>query len=166
MFRKKKRELVKHPHKALTRQCIEVPHGVDVTELAHDMREIMAKNNVLCLAANQVGEKLRVLVVNCEGWNRVLVNPILVKSYGGLSSAIESSRSYPGKQAKMVRPKQIIVACHSVRWKPLHYKLKGLVARAVLHGLDQLNGESPSVRLEKAQDALRGEAGEELLRNE
>lgn len=92
------------------------------------------------LSANQVGELKRIIVIHADGFKQVIINPVIIKTYGGKSTQKEGCLSSPGLQVVKVRFKQIIVEGFDENWKPIKRKLKGLAARCVQHEIDHLNG--------------------------
>lgn len=125
-------------------QCVEVEQNdPDIKSLLLSMWVIMYQGKGCGLAANQIGSNKRVIVVdNGSGLKLALINPVIVKRYGGKSTLKEGCLSFPGKQALVVRDKQIIVEALDQNFKPIRRKLKGLASRIVQHEVDHLNGIS------------------------
>ena len=109
--------------------------------LLHVMWTVMYKNNGIGLAAPQLGELHRVIVIDAGGFKQSIINPVITRRYGGkVTSKNEGCLSYPGKKRTIVRDKQIAVKGFDQNWKSIKFKLKGLAAIAVQHEVDHLDG--------------------------
>lgn len=106
------------------------------------MWQVMYHGKGIGLAANQIGETRRIIVIHAKGFKQAIVNPVITKSYGGKVMNQEGCLSFPGRTAKILRSKQIIVEGFDQDWKPVKRKLKGLTAYCVQHEVDHLNGVS------------------------
>ncbi len=124
----------------LTMRAQEVADKDSVTLLIGAMWAVMYHNKGIGLAANQLGQLDRVIVVHANGFKQAIINPIITKSYGGKTLNREGCLSFPGLQTKVIRHKQIIVEGYDANWKPVKRKLKGLAAYCVQHEVDHLNG--------------------------
>jgi peptide deformylase len=128
------------PHQMLRATCKPVDPNDNIGPILDDMWELMYASKGCGLAANQVGVDLRMVVVHAAGYRQEIINPVITKAYGGWVKATEKCLSVPGKQAIMLRYKQIIVEGFDREWKPIKRKLKGPAARCVQHEVDHLNG--------------------------
>ena len=101
-----------------------------IRELLNDMLETMHKYNGVGLAAPQVGILKRVIVIDLYDDNGPLklVNPKIVKTKG--------SQEY----AKMIRPEEIVAEALDENGKKVKIKAKGLLAQAICHEVDHLDG--------------------------
>jgi len=117
-----------------------VPEKENVIALISAMFLTMRSHQGIGLAANQVGELKRVIVIGNSGFNQAIINPVIIKRYGRKGVSCEGCLSYPGKVVKMKRYKQIIVEGFDQDWQPVRFKLKGLNAYIVQHEVDHLNG--------------------------
>ena len=110
--------------------------------LVEDMIETMHKYNGLGLAAPQVGILKRVIVVDLYDNNGpiALINPV-IKKEKGTQIVEEGCLSFPNKFAKVERPEQIIVEALNVEGQKVKVRGKGLLAQALSHEIDHLNGE-------------------------
>ncbi len=120
--------------------ALEVPEGENVNELISAMFLTMRKNNGVGLAANQVGELKRVIVIGIDGFQQEFINPVITKRYGNKGKSVEGCLSFPGQVVKMKRYKRIIVEGFDRDWQPIKRKLKGFTAYCVQHEVDHLNG--------------------------
>ena len=111
--------------------------------LVQDMIETMHKFNGVGLAAVQVGVLKRILVIHTDYEKEepiVLINPEIVKQ-NGAQTVEEGCLSFPNKFAKVVRPEEITVKGLDENGKSVTITGKGLLAQALSHEIDHLNGE-------------------------
>lgn len=94
------------------------------------------------LAANQIGLNKRIIVINVNGLKQEFINPVIVKTVGQKSQSIEGCLSFPFKEVRMLRYKQIIVDGFDRNWQPIRRKLKNLAACVVQHEIDHLDGKT------------------------
>ena len=100
--------------------------------LIDDMIETMYKYNGVGLSAVQVGVLKRVVVIDIEDGEgaRVFINPKIE----------EGCLSFPNEYAKVVRPKELTVEALDREGKKFKLKAKDLLAQAVAHEVDHLDG--------------------------
>lgn len=114
-----------------------------VRELVKDMIETMHKYDGVGLAAVQVGILKQIVVIDTyeEGSPvYVLINPKIVKTKG-LREVEEGCLSFPNKFAKVERPEEVVARALDENGKKIEIKAKGLLAQAICHEVDHLNGE-------------------------
>ena len=111
-------------------------------ELIDDMIETMHKYNGVGLAAVQVGILKRIVVIDLydDKGPIVLINPRILKTKGE-QEVEEGCLSFPNKFAKIVRPAEVVVEYLDRNRKKVKLKAKELLAQAVSHELDHLEGE-------------------------
>ncbi|MGI6117966.1 MAG: peptide deformylase [Bilifractor sp.] len=108
--------------------------------LAADMLETMYKENGVGLAAPQVGILRRMFVVDVDRENSyVFINPEILETSGSQTGE-EGCLSLPGKCGKVTRPNYVKVRATDIRGKQFEMEAEGLLARAILHENDHLNG--------------------------
>ena len=112
-----------------------------IQTLIDDMIETMYKYNGVGLAAVQVGILKRVVVIDIEDGEgvRVLINPKITKSKGE-QEVDEGCLSFPNQFAKVIRPKEVTVEALDRNGKKIVIKAKDLLAQAICHELDHLEG--------------------------
>lgn len=110
--------------------------------LIDDMIETMHKYNGVGLAAVQVGVLKRVVVIDLYDDNGpiVLINPVIIKTKGE-QEVDEGCLSFPNKFAKVLRPEEVIAEFTNREGKRIRVKAKELLAQAIMHETDHLNGE-------------------------
>ena len=126
--------------------------------LAEDMIDTMIEAEGIGLAAPQVGEAVRLYVVNlgaispelfrdlkgpslAEGPDHlVLVNPRVVKQEG-TQTGDEGCLSFPDLFEKVSRPDVVRVEATDLDGRPLEIEGSGLLARVLIHEFDHLEGK-------------------------
>jgi peptide deformylase len=112
----------------------------EVKALIADLIETMRFCKGVGLAANQVGIARRVAVVEAEqGQVQVLVNPVLV-SRAGAEKAEEGCLSIPDLYGDVERAATIVVEALDEQGEPRRIEAGGLLARAIQHEIDHLDG--------------------------
>lgn len=111
----------------------------EVQQFIDDLFETMAAAKGVGLAANQVGEALRVAVIDADGQRFAMVNPEVVNP-GPPMTAEEGCLSIPDHFADVKRPGTITLKALGRDGQPFTLEATGLVARAIQHELDHLDG--------------------------
>ena len=116
-----------------------------IQRLIDDMFETMYEAHGVGLAANQVGAPLRICVLGIpkgEGEGRdeyVLINPEWVKK-GGEREVDEGCLSIPGYRGRLTRSEWVKVKGLDRDGNAVRLKGEGLLAQALEHELDHLDG--------------------------
>ena len=112
------------------------------------------------LAAPQIGVSLRVIVISIpETDDIILINPEIVKTSGERRVA-EACLSYPGYHGEIKRAESVTAKGLDRNGKAVRIKGKGLLAQALEHEIDHLNGHLYIDHLESDDDLHgHGEAG-------
>ena len=110
--------------------------------LIDDMIDTMHKYNGVGLAAVQVGILKRVIVIDLydDKGPIALINPIITKTKGE-QEVEEGCLSFPNQFAKVIRPAEITAEYTDRKGKKVKVKAKELLAQAICHEVDHLNGE-------------------------
>lgn len=153
VFRKKhemkKRKILTDPNPILRQetQNVEIFDG-QLQELVDDMIYTMRNADGIGLAAPQIGESKKILVVEYESESdkdnsfplTVLINPKIVNISNEQKFMVEGCLSFPGKELYIKRPNGIAISgCD--RWgKSLTIEATGLFSRALQHEIDHING--------------------------
>lgn len=129
------------------RQVSKPVENVDtgLLKLADDMLETMYDAPGIGLAAIQVGEPLRMLVLDVakeeEGRKpQVFINPKIVASSDSRSTYEEGCLSIPGYYAEVERPAEITVDYVDREGKQQTLAAEGLLATCLQHEIDHLDG--------------------------
>lgn len=136
------RKLRKWPDAALAQPCAPVPVGEDCSALIEEMRYAMHFPLGIGLAANQLGELKRIIIVRvhptCE---LVVINPeICWRSPSHEVLRKEGCLSFPGQVVWVPRNRHVKVTGYDQHWRPFICGGKDLQARALQHEVDHLNG--------------------------
>ncbi len=112
-----------------------------IRQLVDDMLETMRKYNGVGLAAPQVGVLKRIVVIDIDDGNGpfILINPEIIKEKGE-QEVEEGCLSFPNKFAKIIRPAEVTVKALDKNGKEFKLKAKDLLAQAISHEVDHLNG--------------------------
>ena len=125
----------------LTKRCKEVKEMTPRTrELIEDMLDTMYEAGGVGLAASQVGVLNRIVVIDTTGDDpHILINPQIVES-DGEQTGQEGCLSVPGKTGVVTRPSHVKVKAMDAAMKPFEMEGTELLARAICHELDHLDG--------------------------
>ena len=116
----------------------------ELKQFVEDMFATMDDHQGVGLAAPQVGRLRRVFVVDTSGGEdpaerRVLINPEIVETYGEQLGE-EDCLSIPGFRAKVRRPQRVKAKGKDVDGNDIEVEGEDLLARAIVHENDHLNG--------------------------
>lgn len=107
--------------------------------LLRDMADTMYKAEGVGLAAPQVGILRRVVVIDVGKGLIELVNPEII-AVEGEQAGPEGCLSVPGRQGHVVRPNKVTVRAQDRKGKTFEITGEGLLARALCHEIDHLDG--------------------------
>jgi len=130
-----------------------------IRALAADMLDTMHAANGVGLAAQQIGEALQVTVVDVgqvedrpsslsidgretevkEAMPLVLINPEITLGRE-IVSGVEGCLSFPEISAEIDRSEEAVVRAQTLEGSTVELKATGLLARALQHEIDHLNG--------------------------
>ena len=116
------------------------PATKDDLQIGRDLMDTLAANRAGCvgIAANMIGVKKRVIIVNMGLIDVVMFNPVLVKKDSPYETE-ESCLSLVGVR-KTTRYQNIEVEYLDMNWKKQSVKLEGWTAQICQHELDHLEG--------------------------
>lgn len=117
-----------------------------VKAIVADLYDTMYANNGVGLAAPQIGENLRIFVVDCSSGNEPLnpitfINPKIIKKSCACKSH-EGCLSFPEAYTDVKRYANIIVKATDIHGRQFVMEVKDgvLLARAIQHEFDHLDG--------------------------
>ena len=110
-----------------------------------EMLQTMYSAEGIGLAAPQVGIHKQIIVIDIaldqpDEPALVLINPKITQSGMNFCSSEEGCLSIPGVYLEVTRPEQIEVTYKNEQGKPCKLEATGLLARAIQHEMDHLNG--------------------------
>lgn len=123
-----------------------------VRELIEDMLDTMYEANGVGLAAPQVGILKRIVVIDVTGEDPyILINPKILE-VSGEQTGQEGCLSVPGKTGTVTRPNYVKAEAYDVNMNLFQIEGEELLARAICHELDHLDGH---LYVEKVEGELR-----------
>lgn len=171
-------KVVKYGEPVLRKKGAKIENiNAEVKKLIADMFETMYAYKGVGLAAQQVGVALQLTVIDVRGVTDrpsslelngqpadvddfmplVLINPEL-KPVGNPVAGPEGCLSFPEVYADVTRPESVDVNALDKNGKPIAFRCGGLLARAVQHETDHLNGILFIDRMEKkTKEEIRDE---------
>ena len=127
----------------LEKKCREVKEMTPrLRELIDDMLETMYDSQGVGLAAPQVGVLRQIVVIDVgdeDAQPLVLINPKIIEA-DGEQTGPEGCLSVPGKAGQVTRPNHVKVAALNENMEPFEAEGTELLARAICHELDHLQG--------------------------
>jgi len=121
------------------------PTDPETVDLVSDLIDTMRKAKGLGLAAVQIGITKRVFVVDLSALDAsqsptAFINPEIVDVDGQIEIE-EGCLSFPGIYQKIVRPAKLIMRAYNLRGEEFEVEATGMLARALLHESDHLEGK-------------------------
>ena len=126
----------------LNKTCKEVKEITPrIQELIEDMLETMYEANGVGLAAPQVGVLKRIVVIDVTGEDPLmLINPKILET-SGEQTGNEGCLSVPGKTGIVTRPNYVKIQAYNEKMELFELEGMELLARAIFHELDHLDGK-------------------------
>ncbi len=113
----------------------------EITNLIDQMFETMYEENGIGLAGPQIGKNLRLFVIELDDEVRhVFINPQIISTSQETSLYEEGCLSIPGVYEQIERPVKITVQALNEKGKAFTVEAEGLLARAIQHEYDHLEG--------------------------
>ena len=153
-------DIVKYGHPMLRAKGARIEKITpEIRKLIDDMFDTMHAAAGVGLAAQQVGRALQLTVIDVRGAKDrpstlelqgkpadvagymplVLINPE-IRPFGDPAKGPEGCLSFPEIYADITRPEAVEVKALNAEGRPIHFVAGGLLARAVQHEADHLNG--------------------------
>ena len=119
--------------------------------LITDLKETLAKAEGCGLAAPQIGESVRVLIVDgremadvypyLEGFTRVMINPVILEESDRKCEYSEGCLSVPGIYCDVTRPESMTVEYYDEKLEKVTEKFDKFACRMVQHEMSHLDGD-------------------------
>ena len=136
----------------LTKVCKEIKEVTPrIQDLIDDMIETMYEANGVGLAAPQVGILKRIVVIDVGEGPIVMINPTII-AQDGEQTGDEGCLSVPGKAGIVTRPNYVKARFFDENMNECEVEGEELLARAICHELDHLDGH---LYVEKVEGELR-----------
>jgi len=137
-------------------------YDASLHRLLDDLLETMRDAPGIGLAANQIGIALQVAVIEIDGAITELVNPKIVRRSGTMVDW-EGCLSIPGFVAEVARSEKVTVEARDRHGRSFRVKGDELLARALQHEIDHLNGGLYIDYLESLEELVRvGDASDRV----
>jgi len=135
-------QIITYPNPILTKQCqpINKPTDLQIKQLITDMTTLMRAHDGIGLAAPQVGHNLQLFLIEIDHQLTVFINPEIQKLSGKEVRLEEGCLSFPGKYLPIIRPNKVKIKFTDQTGERKILKADGLLARAIQHEFDHLNG--------------------------
>ena len=161
------RNIREYGDEVLGKVCKEVKEMTPRTrELIEDMLDTMYEANGVGLAAPQVGILKRIVVIDTTGEDPyILINPRIVET-SGEQTGQEGCLSVPGKCGIVTRPNYVKCVALDVDMQPIEVEGTELLARAICHELDHLDGHLYVEKVEGDLIDLAAQAQEQEAEDE
>ena len=112
----------------------------DVRNLCQLMVEVMIRANGVGLAAPQIGVSKRIFVMDVDDELYIFINPELVELSEETVESSEGCLSVPGVDATVARSTRAVVEGLNLDGERIRLEGEGIIARAIQHEIDHLNG--------------------------
>lgn len=123
----------------------------DIKVLVKDMFETMYAANGVGLAAPQIGKNIRVVVIDCGDDPIAMINPSIIKM-SGKETGPEGCLSFPGLSENVQRATKVVAEYTDPNDGEVYeIEAEGLLARAIQHETDHLDGVVFVDRMSKAR---------------
>ena len=145
----------------LTKKCREITEITPkIRELAEDMLDTMYEANGVGLAGPQVGVLKRIVVIDIGEGPVVMINPVILETSGEQTGDV-GCLSLPGKAGTVTRPNYVKARAFDRDME--EYEIEGteLMARAICHELDHLDGHMYTEKVEGPLHEVTYESDEE-----
>lgn len=113
----------------------------DVNEIIENLRDTLREAPGIGLAAPQIGVLKKIILIDLKDGSKelLLINPKIIKRSGKERNP-EGCLSYPGFEGIVERPKRVTVKAIDINGKEIEIYGEGLLARALCHEIDHLDG--------------------------
>ena len=151
------------------------PKSEEIQQLVTDMYETLERSEGIGLAAPQVGQSVRVVVINLDllkddypeyaGYIHTFYNPHILEYDGKLETMDEGCLSLPGLHENVKRPTKVHVTYIDDQFQEHDEWVEGYLARVMQHEFDHLDGKVYTDRIQglrkqmlksKLNDLLKG----------
>jgi len=112
----------------------------DIRDICRTMVEVMIRENGVGLAAPQIGVSKRIFVMDVDDEFHVFINPELVERSDETEEMREGCLSVPGVDAPVPRSVRAVVEGLNLEGEQVRLEGEGLIARAIQHEMDHLDG--------------------------
>jgi len=153
------REIIKYPNTLLSKRSQEIREITpEIRALAHDMVEAMYARRGVGLAAPQLGDLRRLIVVDTSSPEerndlKILINPVIIHREG-IAEEEEGCLSVVSFLAKVKRAAKVVVNALDLDGNAVELPGEGLLAICLQHEIDHLDGILFLDRISRLKRAL------------
>lgn len=122
-----------------------------IKDICKSMVEVVMREKGLGLAAPQIGISKRIFVLDIEDEFHILINPELIEASQEVEETKEGCLSIPGVYADVARSTRVVVEGQNLSGERVRLEGEGMIARAIQHEMDHLNGTLLLDRLSPAR---------------
>lgn len=138
--------IITFPNDVLRTRCEEFG-GISIStkELAAELRASLSTTTGIGLAAPQIGESSRMILLKADSATRaggglIMIDPVILEHSDNTSLMMEGCLSLPGQRLPVSRPERVIVEYISETGRPKTVEFTGLAAKCAQHEIDHLDG--------------------------
>lgn len=140
-------KIVEYPDPILRKECAEISNiDQNIRKLVEDMSETMYEAPGVGLAAPQIGENIKLIVLDPNAGLEdepsqflSLINPVITACSGKVDSE-EGCLSIPGIKETIKRHEKITVTALDLEGKDIKIDADGFLAIVLQHEIDHING--------------------------
>jgi peptide deformylase len=115
--------------------------GPEYRKIAQELIKTLHDGDGIGLAGPQVGLMERIFVVHVVNDDpRIFINPSIIETSPETVKYEEGCLSIPGQYADVIRPKRIKIQAWNEKGHPFTIEAEGILARAIQHEYDHLEG--------------------------
>jgi|SRR3989344_4046811 len=139
--------IIPHTNPRIRRKCGSLPKTTDIAVLVAKMRKSMKEHNGIGIAAPQIGQAVRVFLIEKELFpdivlpSDVFVNPKIVRKSFKREASEEGCLSVPDVFGNVSRSTNITIEAYDQNWKKFRLSARNLLACVLQHELDHLDGK-------------------------
>ncbi len=138
-------DIVKYGNSVLDKKCSPVSQFSNIDLIINNMFDSMYEAEGIGLAANQVGLDMNLFIIDITHTDEaddthIFINSEILSYNGEKSFFHEGCLSLPGIALDVERPEKIVLKYQTVDQEWHEDEFDGLLARAIQHEMDHLNG--------------------------
>ncbi|MBS1489796.1 MAG: peptide deformylase [Bacteroidetes bacterium] len=142
--------IVMYGDPVLRKKAKDLEKGTDLTKLVNDMFETMHAAKGIGLAAPQIGQSIRLFIVDgttledepdLKDFKKTFVNPIMLDEHGLPWPFEEGCLSIPNIREEVERPEKLRIQYFDENWNPFEEEFSGMKARIIQHEYDHIEGK-------------------------
>lgn len=134
----------------LRKKAKDIEKGTNILELVSDMYETMHAAHGIGLAAPQIGQSIRLFVVDgttledepkLADFKKAFVNPVILEEEGEPWAFEEGCLSIPNIREEVERPEKLRIKYFDENWNAFEEEFDGMKARIIQHEYDHIEGK-------------------------